>query len=299
MKQFVRRLVMMLLICTCVFCSSAFTARAAEYETITSVDLDFWLDSNGAIRVDTWEDYLEVYSYGNKYIKESWQDLKLVIEADRPYRLSLTSSCDFNFFREDGIIVSYQSIKRRTSRKVELTVKYFIHDGSCYHETTCFEDYDGYCDYKNYIYNETENTISYYDEHGNRHIIASYNEFCRPSSHVSDTDGGWWYYDNGEWYYYIGNERFKSGWRQIDGYWYHFESDGRMTVGWVDYTYCCNFKKDTDIPYGAMLTGWQQCSVFSGTYWYYFKPISGEKVTGRACIDGKWYQFDEQGKLLY
>ena len=299
MKQFVRRLVMMLLICTCVFSSSAFTARAAEYETITSVDLDFWLDSNGAIRVDTWEDYLEVYSYGNKYIKESWQDLKLVIEADRPYRLSLTSSCDFNFFREDGIIVCYQSIKRRTSRKVELTVKYFIHDGSCYHETTCFEDYDGYCDYKNYIYNETENTISYYDEHGNRHIIASYNEFCRPSSHVSDTDGGWWYYDNGEWYYYIGNERFKSGWRQIDGYWYHFESDGRMTVGWVDYTYCCNLKKDTDIPYGAMLTGWQQCSVFSGTYWYYFKPILGEKVTGRACIDGKWYQFDEQGKLLY
>lgn len=301
LMKHVRRLITLLMICAC-FCNGALTAKAADDEKITFLDLDIWLDSEGDIRVDSWQDlYVDVD--GNRSAKERWEELEITVEVDRPYRLSLSGSESINFYREDGIIISYQSMDRKNSRKVEIRVEYFVHDGSCYYENCYWENYHDYCDYGNYIYNDVENTVSYYDEHGNRHIIASYGDFCRPShpnkpNNPSCDSKGNWYYENGDWYYYVNGKQLKSIWKQIDGYWYHFRDNGKMSVGWVDYTYYCNPSKDTDVPYGAMLTGWQQCPVFSGTYWYYFKPVSGEKVIGRACIDGCWYQFDEQGKWI-
>ena len=72
------------------------------------------------------------------------------------------------------------------------------------------------------------------------------------------------------WSYKYSDGTYAYGWKKIDGNWYHFS------------TYS-----------GYMFTGWQ---TFSNGNRYYFGD-DGVMRTGQQTIDGKSYEFDNDGAL--
>lgn len=118
-----------------------------------------------------------------------------------------------------------------------------------------------------------------------------------------------------EYWFYFGSSGkiMRDGWKKIDGKNYLFDSDGIMQTGWTDDKL---YYLGTD---GAMKTGWRYLepptddddSFYGpesddGMYWYYF-ATNGKKYcpsTGDdngdyriSKIDGKYYCFDEDGRM--
>ena len=121
--------------------------------------------------------------------------------------------------------------------------------------------------------------------------------------------------DNGTtyWFYFGSSGKVtKDSWKKIDGKSYLFDSDGIMQTGWSE---------DGDYylsSSGAMATGWKYLEPKDedkdlygpesddGKYWFYFSA-SGKKNSPSTSsnggdykvmkIDGKYYCFDEDGRI--
>ncbi len=102
---------------------------------------------------------------------------------------------------------------------------------------------------------------------------------------------------NGEWTYNIENINI-TGWKQIGGQWYYFDNNGVMKKGgWFQDT---NGKWYYLLGDGSMKTGWERNLVSSAQdeiCWYYLQS-DGSMAIGNLMIDGKWYCFDNSGKML-
>ena len=143
---------------------------------------------------------------------------------------------------------------------------------------------------------------------------------------VKDSDGYWFYYENGS---------PVTGWKKIGGSWYYFIPDfgGRMCVGWMNsdpefysvtkFRYSGDwyhfndsgamdankwFKSVYELAGGGVSITWSYCLSDGkraigwhkiGGVWYYFDPFfQGEMVAGEEYfIDGKWYYFKDNGAL--
>ena len=84
------------------------------------------------------------------------------------------------------------------------------------------------------------------------------------------TGSGWKLID-GNYYYFVSGVAY-TGAKKISGSWYCFDEFGALYVGWVN--------KDTSNPV------------------YYFDPATGRMVTGWKLIDGYYYYFGSDGKLV-
>lgn len=87
-----------------------------------------------------------------------------------------------------------------------------------------------------------------------------------------------------------------TGWQQIGDFWYFLEGNGSMKTGFLNNSYYLNDLENSDIPVGAMVTGWFN----SDNKWYYFETESnGNKglmyKNGTYTIGGKDYTFDDKG----
>jgi hypothetical protein len=108
-------------------------------------------------------------------------------------------------------------------------------------------------------------------------------------------DKGWWYrYPDGSWP--------AAKWEYINGLWYFFGSDGYMATGWILWNgmwyYCQPKTEKTGDSYGQMLTGWQRIVYKNKESWFWFAD-SGELA--QDCfkpINGKWYAFDADGRMV-
>lgn len=102
-----------------------------------------------------------------------------------------------------------------------------------------------------------------------------------------------WYTKDGYKYYRKANGKNATGWYTVDNKTYYFDSRGRMQTG---------FKTISGKKYylgkdGVRRTGWQ---TINGSK-YYFKKSGQEKgqaLKGKRYIDGKYYYFDSNYKLV-
>lgn len=75
-----------------------------------------------------------------------------------------------------------------------------------------------------------------------------------------------------DWYYFDANGRMLADeWTQTSGAWYYLDSDGRMAY-----------------------SGWRKIKYQGKLQWFFFDG-SGKMVTGGRTINGKYYQFDDEG----
>lgn len=124
----------------------------------------------------------------------------------------------------------------------------------------------------------------------------------------------WSDYASEEWFYFGSSGKVvEDGWKKIDGKSYLFDDDGIMQTGWSEDGL---YYLGTD---GAMKTGWKylepsedediedwQEESLDGKYWYYFAS-NGKKYCPETAnssepyrvsrIDGKYYCFDENGRM--
>ena len=114
---------------------------------------------------------------------------------------------------------------------------------------------------------------------------------------------GWQYFSDDcdeepKWRYFASSGRaYENGLKQIDGVYYHF-SDTEMSTGWVE--------EDDKIYYfndsGALVTGWKELPDRDEEnweeYWYYFISNGKMAKSTERKIDGKYYIFDETGRML-
>lgn len=109
---------------------------------------------------------------------------------------------------------------------------------------------------------------------------------------------GWKKNSKGWWYQRKDGTYPKDGWEQIGGYWFLFDSKGYMLTGWQKRGSNWYYLKPNAPHSGRMLTGWLK----DDGSWYYLKP--DEPHSGRmyrdcfAQIDGKWYGFPHNGRML-
>ena len=99
-----------------------------------------------------------------------------------------------------------------------------------------------------------------------------------------------WFRTGGAWYFADRGGCMRTGWQKIGKRWYFFRSDGRMKTGWIRSEGQWLYLNETD---GFMTTGWKQI----GEDWYYFEK-SGFMVTGSMTINGKTWEFREDGTLI-
>ena len=114
--------------------------------------------------------------------------------------------------------------------------------------------------------------------------------------------GSWYYFDDegkmlkdwqkidGIWYFLGQSGIMRTGWQQISGIWYYFSASGAMQTGWQSIGSVWYYFDGS----GAMKTGWY-CS--NGT-WYYFKS-SGAMATGWILSGNNWYWFEDSGAMVY
>ena len=293
-------------------------AKAATEETeFSELEFGVLLTDEGITICSKDQEYVYLQEIvGNTSTYGRWTEITVVITTDRPYTFAVKYG-DVQFTAPKNVGLVYKKLVMVNSREIELSMEYIILED----DTHLWFEYGG-----NHIllYNEIEGSVSYFDEYGNRHILGSFEELFEnttpsptptprptpdytmppsylpetsPSSAVTIEGSGHWSCYNGDWYYIVAGKKMV-GWCKIDGFIYHFTPSGRLEIGWIDYKYYCNPSKDGTLPYGALMTGWVECPVFSGNYWYYFSPETGEKVTGNVWIGERRYCFDEQGKLL-
>ena len=115
--------------------------------------------------------------------------------------------------------------------------------------------------------------------------------------------------------YYYQNGEMKTGWVEIDGKWYYFATNsavlgqmrtGATRIGGILYTFDADGAllkgsfyqtKINGIRYywaGQFLRGWQEIDGAT----YYFHTTTGTMYTGVHTIDGKNYEFADDGKLI-
>lgn len=109
-------------------------------------------------------------------------------------------------------------------------------------------------------------------------------------------DNDW---DGGVYWYYFGDtgKAVENGWKTIDGQRYFFE-DCKLKTGWLT-TNDATFYFDEN---GYMTTGWQylypDTDEWSDRHWFYFSN-TGKMISGKEQrIDGSYYIFDTQGRML-
>lgn len=109
--------------------------------------------------------------------------------------------------------------------------------------------------------------------------------------------GGYYYMFDRDWGYALTNR-----WYQDDfGYWYYFDEMSHMVTGWMttvvngyNMTYFFN-DSDQNGFLGAMCWGWLN---WNGD-WYYLSNRNGARIESSwAWINGFWYLFDEDGKMV-
>ena len=102
-----------------------------------------------------------------------------------------------------------------------------------------------------------------------------------------------WYTQNGYKYYRKENDKDAVGWNTIDGKTYYFDSKGRMQTGLKTIS-GKKYYLGTD---GVRKTGWQ---TINGSKYYFKKTGSnkGQALKGKRYIDGKYYYFDSNYKLV-
>ena len=129
----------------------------------------------------------------------------------------------------------------------------------------------------------------------------------------TDCPSGWQQADDGRWWYANGDGTWPTGWAKIGDAWYFFDESGYMRAGWLSDGGKWYFLNDQlDGTFGAMVTGWREIS----GKWYYFTPSgamatgwqlvngayyyldeNGEMVKGWQLVDGKWYWLKEDGSM--
>ena len=112
----------------------------------------------------------------------------------------------------------------------------------------------------------------------------------------------WYYFENSGvmktgwlnsgniWYYLNSDGAMVTGWKQIGGIWYYFASSGAMKTGWQYIGSSWYYFESS----GAMKTGW----LCSGGNWYYLQE-SGSMATKWLEIKDKWYWFGTDGIMVY
>ena len=132
--------------------------------------------------------------------------------------------------------------------------------------------------------------------------------------------GGYWYYldaQNGDmktgwqkinntWYYLKSSGDMATGWQQIGGYWYYLDvQNGDMKIGWQKINNNWYYVNNS----GQMLNKWQKIngswyylndSMYENTWvgGYYLKNGGAMASRESLWIDGKYYMFDEDGKVI-
>ena len=95
--------------------------------------------------------------------------------------------------------------------------------------------------------------------------------------------------------YYIDPDTGKrrTGWLKLEGLWYYFWSDGTLATGWCfcNDGYWYYFNKET----GVVHRGW--ITTADGSR-YYMRPENAREQTGWREIDGLWYYFGKNGKMM-
>ena len=129
------------------------------------------------------------------------------------------------------------------------------------------------------------------------------------------TTSGWYcfkYFSEDFWFYYGSDMKFVTGWQQIKGKWYFFTEDGQMYTGDM---YDGNDREYYFKDSGEMVTGWfkiydewayadKSGLVYNNKWlnyngsWYYFDTPNMVSDRTDFMINGKLYDFDENGKCL-
>ena len=128
-----------------------------------------------------------------------------------------------------------------------------------------------------------------------------------------------WVQEDSSWYYFGSDgHKYSREWLNDNGKWYYFEYDGRMVTGsssiWDEESQSYNMYYFNQS--GAMITGWYNTHqvhrdtwiyadsdgvLYSNKWlnykgeWYYFQYSHMVNNTENLCIDGKYYDFDENG----
>ena len=126
-----------------------------------------------------------------------------------------------------------------------------------------------------------------------------------------------WYNDNDEYYWvYVNTDgNLRKGWSEIGGQMYYFNEDGILQTGWAERAgkKVYLLKEDYgDKKIGTMMTGWFKAGdgwhffdadggvhegwLLAGNNWYYC--VEGLMLTGMHPIGGKFYIFEDDGKLV-
>ena len=106
---------------------------------------------------------------------------------------------------------------------------------------------------------------------------------------------GEWEHDGKGWWYQYPNGTYPADeWSYIDGKWYFFDKEGYMVTGWIWYDVNWFYCK----PSGEMVTGWNKIKWHGKEHWFWFDNAGAMARNRFACIDGKWYAFDDNGCMV-
>lgn len=177
---------------------------------------------------------------------------------------------------------------------------------------------------KKYHFTDSEMDSGWYEDDSNTYYLGEEDDGAAQTGWL-DYDGmdddenkeeGWYYFESS-------GKMVKNKEKKIGNYYYSFDSDGLMLDQWVTYSQATSstVKATTTNKYyiesdGNRATGWrylddidlEDSDVETEAGWYYFK--SGKAYTanykttkisndaGIAKINGKYYCFDENGKML-
>ncbi|MDO4296617.1 MAG: hypothetical protein Q4D90_10730 [bacterium] len=101
------------------------------------------------------------------------------------------------------------------------------------------------------------------------------------------------------WYYFADSGKaVESGWKTINGQRYFFD-DYKMKTGWMEYNDATYYFDDS----GSMAEGWRYLypsdeDSWNEEYWYYFANNGKMSASKEQKINGSYYLFDGQGRML-
>ena len=114
---------------------------------------------------------------------------------------------------------------------------------------------------------------------------------------------GEWIEEGGKWWYkHPGGGYTSNNWEYINGKWYFFDESGWMVTGWKLWKgywyYLLPKSAETGDSYGYMVTGWKKIKYKKITSWFCFDPNGAMFQGCFAIINGKWYGFDKDGRMV-